>query len=50
MELDEIFYIPSKEKLNGAIIMKKRCQDYRFKLTPSTESLISKFLALGLNK
>jgi hypothetical protein len=47
MEKDEILFIPSNGALSyGAIIMRKRCQDYRFKLTSSTEALIDKFLAL----
>jgi hypothetical protein len=47
MDKDEILFIPSNGIIsNGAIIMRKRCQDYNFKLTPSAEALIDKFLAL----
>ena len=43
MKEDEILFIPNRVMANGIIVMKKRCQDYRFKLTKATEELIEKF-------
>jgi hypothetical protein len=41
---DEVFFIPNKGFAKGNIIMRRRCQDYDFKLTQESKKLVNWFI------
>jgi hypothetical protein len=44
---DEILFVPDVMTSSAVLIIKGRCQDYRFKLIKTFEDLIDKFSKIG---